>query len=229
MNEIQILYEDEDILAVNKPAGLPMHPNLDPLRPSLVSVLQEQLARRDGEPGYLGIHQRLDLETSGTVIFTRSFRANSGMASQFETRTVTKEYLALIGSKHVPDEWIADKSIGEPIRRGGPVRVGAKSGKAAKTQFFTLQRAKKGSLVKALLLSGRKHQIRAHLSSLGFPIIGDALYGGQVIVEKHKVARVMLHAWHLALNHPVSGKAIDIKAEPPQDFLETAQIMGIIW
>ena len=229
MNEIQILYEDEDILAVNKPSGLPMHPNLDPLRSNLAGALQCQLARRDGEPGYLGIHQRLDLETSGIVIFTRSSRANRGMACQFETRTVIKEYLALIGAVNIPDEWIADKSIGEPIRRGGPVRVGAKGGKAAKTQFVTLQRAKRGSLVKAVLLSGRKHQIRAHLASCGRPIIGDALYGGQLNVGKHKAARVMLHAWHLALNHPVSGEAIDIKAEPPQDFLETAHVMGIVW
>lgn len=229
MDEIQVLFEDEDILAVNKPAGLPMHPNLDPLRPNLVSALQELLAKRDGEPGYLGIHQRLDLETSGIVVFTRSSRANRGMACQFETRTVTKEYLALIGPEHVPDEWIADKPIGEPVRRGGPVKVGAKSGKAAKTQFFALQRAKKGTLVKAVLLSGRKHQIRAHLASCGHPIIGDALYGGQAVLGKHKVARAMLHAWHIALNHPVSGEAVEIKAEPPQDFLETAQIMGIVW
>lgn len=196
-----ILYADEDLLAVDKPAGLPMHANLDESRPHLVGLL--------GEP-YLGIHQRLDRDTSGVVVFARSLRANAGLARQFEQRLVRKSYHALAVRRPCPKEWRESRPLGDPARKGGPVTVGR--GKPAETLFRVLRTLPAALLIEARPLTGRKHQIRAHLAAAGLPLLGDPLYGGP------PGPRALLHACRLELAHPVTGEPLVLESPYPEDF-----------
>lgn len=196
-----ILFADEDLLAVDKPAGLAMHANLDENRPHLVGLL--------GEP-YLGIHQRLDRDTSGVVVFARSLRANAGLARQFEGRQVRKTYHALTVRRPCPREWRESRPLGDPARKGGPVTVGR--GKPAETLFRVLRTLSGALLVEARPRTGRKHQIRAHLAAAGLPLLGDPLYGGP------PGPRALLHACRLELAHPVTGEPLVLESPDPEDF-----------
>lgn len=209
---LKFLYEDEDLLAVDKPAGLAMHANLDPKRPHLVQLVQMHLQER-GLDTYLGIHQRLDLETSGVVVFTRSTRANPGIARQFEGREVRKTYhaLTILPRTAPPQEWRETRPLTDPARKGGPMRVGV-GGQAAETGFRLLRTLPHALLVEARPLTGRKHQIRAHLAASGMPLLGDVLYGGP------KGPRAMLHAHRLELVHPVTGEPLVLESPYPEDF-----------
>ncbi|MGI5844413.1 MAG: RluA family pseudouridine synthase [Candidatus Xenobium sp.] len=226
----RILFEDEDLLVVDKPAGLPMHANLDPTRPHLLALLETFLAQRDGQAGYLGIHQRLDLSTSGVVLLARSLLANPGLARQFEGRLVRKSYLALVratGKNPLPS-WIEARPLGAPLRRGGAVPVLESGGSAARTDFTVLASAGRALLVQACPQTGRKHQIRAHLAGRGLPILGDALYGGPRRVGTVAVARPMLHAWRLELQHPLSARPLCFEAPLPEDFSRLAEELGVL-
>jgi len=174
----RILFEDDDLLVVDKPAGLPMHANLDPARPHLVGLLEAFLARRDGQPGYLGIHQRLDMETSGVVLLARSLRANRGLARQFEGRLVRKSYMALVRAEGrvPPASWVETRPLAAPLRKGGPVRLLEPGGSPAQTEFTVLAASGRVLLIQACPQTGRKHQVRAHLAAGGLPILGDTLY-----------------------------------------------------
>ena len=239
MLEINILYEDEAILAAFKPAGLPMHANLDSERSNFVGLLQAFLAKRDGQSGYLGIHQRLDLGTSGIVIFTRCQEANPALAKQFAEHSLSKIYFAIANAHgHLASkEWDCRYALGEPVKRGGAVRWRHNS-KTTEAGFkeawthFTLKKRKNGLLLlQAELKSGRKHQIRAHLAAQKMPILGDILYGGADHVEigdaSFSVARPMLHARKLKLVHPLTGQSLQICAPLPEDFARIMQVAGM--
>lgn len=225
----RILYEDEDLLVVDKPAGLAMHANLDPGRPHLVGLLEALLRDRDGAPGYLGIHQRLDRDTSGVVLLARSLRANPGLARQFEGRTVRKTYhaLAVRPPGPLPRAWVERRPLGAPLRRGGAVAVLRTGGSPAETEFEVLQAAAGGLLVQARPRTGRKHQVRAHLAASGMPLLGDVLYGGPARLGPHAVGRPMLHAARLELRHPVTGAPLALEAPWPEDLAALARILGL--
>ena len=226
---VDILFEDEALIAVNKPARLPMHANLDPNRCHLVGVLSRQLQERDGEPGYLGIHQRLDWGTSGVVVFTRSREVNANIAEQFERHSLSKIYLALAMGERWPhrESWKVSVPLGEPLRKGGRVQLGGRTAVPARTNFRLLQRRGKYGLVEAHLETGRKHQIRAHLLSIGLHLCGDELYGGALIGAGTATERPMLHARSLSLVHPTSGQKLTLVAPVPADMIELAQRLGI--
>ena len=202
----RVLYRDEWLLAVNKPPGLPTVPTADPSRPSLVSLLRSWLG---GPNAYLGVHQRLDRDTSGVVLFTLQASANPALAAQFERREVHKLYEAIVvepGSRRLPDEWTAKGPLPGPD--------GAANGPHAETLFRVKQRLPGRVVVEARPLTGRKHQIRIHLGTAGFPILGDERYG-----RAERGRRLMLHARQLSFAHPVSGKPIVVECPPPGDFV----------
>lgn len=215
----RLLFEDADLLVVDKPPGIPMHANLDPDRPHLVALVEDLLRRRDGEAGYLGIHQRLDLDTSGVVLFSRSQRANPGLARQFEGRTVAKTYLAITPRPEAmpPAEWVESRPLGVPARKGGAVPV-TPGGSPAETWFRVRRASSSGLLLEARPRTGRKHQIRVHLAAAGLPILGDTLYGGSARLGGLVAPRPMLHAWKLQLHHPVTGDPFEVAAPLPPDF-----------
>ncbi len=215
-----VLYEDEYLLAVNKPAGLAMHPTADPRRPNLVDCLKLWLAQR-GRPTrrdvYLGLHQRLDRDTSGVALFTLDPAANARLKQQFEERVVVKIYHALTARPRrlPPRAWRCSL----PLEIGGNGRVALCRGEAgvdAQTDFTLLEVFPNALLVEARPRTGRKHQVRVHLAHAGLPVLGDRLYGsGQV---DRAAARTMLHAARLELRHPLTGAPLLLVAHDPADF-----------
>ncbi|MGZ3694055.1 MAG: RluA family pseudouridine synthase [Bdellovibrionota bacterium] len=210
----QILYEDKDIIVVNKPPLLPTHETRDQSRHHLVQALKEFIAERDGKKPqdvYLGIHHRLDRDTSGAIMFTKRTEANAKVAQAFQAQEVRKTYLAIVlGGLPKP---IAIKSFLGPSpknkRQQATVQRGGKFAETLVRSLATTTAAGKViSLLEAAPKTGRTHQIRVHLSENKLPILGDHTYG----VQFPGVPRLMLHAWRL----DILGKSF--YAPMPEDF-----------
>lgn len=224
----RILFEDEWLIAVDKPAGLPTQPTVDAKRPSLFSVLQGFLGRRDGAEPYLGLHHRLDRDTSGVVLFTKDRRANAATAALFSGKTAQKTYQALAATgAGCAEDWAIENHLGAVGRVGKLERFGAvrSGGDPAQTSFRLIERLGAASLVEARPHTGRTHQIRVHLSECGHPIYGDALYGGAPYLVtcaggRMAVPRVLLHAAQLEFPHPMTGAAVSVCCALPADFEE---------
>jgi 23S rRNA pseudouridine1911/1915/1917 synthase len=206
-----ILHRDSVLLAVDKPPGLPTHPTADPLRPSLVGHVRSYLGERGG---YLAVHQRLDRDTSGVVLFATDPRANPGLARAFAGRQVEKTYLALTAR---PDPLPPHRlRICAPLASSGKggVVVGGREAKDTETEVTVREVLADALLVEARPLTGRKHQVRVHLAHAGMPILGDAAYGE----EGARAPRTMLHAQRLVLPHPLTGELLVVRSPTPADF-----------
>jgi 23S rRNA pseudouridine1911/1915/1917 synthase len=209
-----VLYRDGALVAVDKPAGLPTHATADRARPSLVAHLEGYL-RRLGQGAYVGVHQRLDRDTSGVVLFATDERANAGLARAFEGRRVEKTYLALVvRPRLVPrGRLVVRAALGSP----GPGRratLGGAGAKPAETEVAVREVLAEALLVEARPRTGRRHQVRAHLAHAGMPILGDPLYGH----ASGRAPRLMLHARRLVLPHPLTGAPLEIESPVPEDF-----------
>jgi 23S rRNA pseudouridine1911/1915/1917 synthase len=209
-----VLYRDEWLVAVAKPAGLPTHATADRSRPSLVAHVERFLAESGG-PGAVAVHQRLDRDTSGVVLFASSPAANAGLARAFDGHEVEKVYLALTArpNRLPPAAFVVDAPLaaGGPARR--PVRAGGEGARPARTEVAVRETLPGALLVEARPLTGRRHQVRVHLSHAGLPILGDPFYG-----DASAAPRLMLHAARLVLRHPVTGEALSIECPLPPDF-----------
>ncbi len=192
-----LITEVDGLLVVHKPAGLLTHATADRSRENLVDLLRQ--ARPD--LNQLTLQHRLDRETSGVILFTTSVEMRAPVAQQFENRQVEKEYLCWVQGKRLESSWSVEASLQQ---RSGRVRVGP--GQAARTDFRLLRREGSYCLLQARPLTGRKHQIRAHLAHRGLPIVGDELFGGE------EASRLMLHAHRLTLTLPGSGKNVTFEA-----------------
>lgn len=205
----RFLYRDAHVLVVDKPAGLPMHATADASRPNLFDLVRALLRAEGGREPYLGLHQRLDRETSGAVMFTLDRAANAPIARALETGSgIAKTYHALCARPRgrLPRSWRDEGPLGD----GGP---------EALTDFAVLRPLAGALLVEARPATGRKHQIRIQLAARGAPILGDARYGGG------GAARVMLHAHRLAFRHPSTGATVTVTSPYPPDF---ARLLGAL-
>lgn len=204
---LAVLFEDDWLIAADKPSGLPTHETADAARPSLTALVERHVGRR------VFVHHRLDAGTSGVVLFAKAAEANASMAKSFAEREVDKTYIALV--QRPPIEWPKAMSIDSPIAilKNGTARVES-GGLPALTQVRVLAAGRDRCLVEARPVSGRKHQIRVHLASAGAPIIGDARYGSGSV----DASRLMLHAERLAIDHPVTGKPLVITSPRPAAF-----------
>jgi RluA family pseudouridine synthase len=208
-----ILFRDEVLLAVDKPPGLPTHATADPSRPSLVAHVARHL-RATGAGSYVAVHQRLDRDTSGVVLFATDRRANEGLADAFAGRAVEKTYVALTARPPGPPPRRLRVSV--PLAgEGRRVTVGGAGAKAAETEVVVRETLASALLVEARPLTGRKHQLRAHLAHAGMPILGDPVYGD----AGERAPRLMLHARRLALPHPLTGEPLVIESPLPEDFV----------
>ncbi|MFO0612241.1 MAG: pseudouridine synthase [Polyangiaceae bacterium] len=209
-----ILFEDASVIAVDKPIGISTHAPDDRHRDDVVTRLGAFLRAR-GDDTYLGIHQRLDRDTSGVLVFARSKGANPSLAKQFEGRHVEKTYVAVVeGKLRLPSDGVL-RDVLAPDRDGN-VRVVERSargkGQSAVTRVRVLERKSGRALVEARPETGRTHQIRAQLAHAGAPIVGDAAYGG----APH--ARLMLHARALELRHPISDRPLALSSPVDASF-----------
>ncbi len=227
MSAAAILYEDESLIVVNKPAGLPTQPTLDEARDNLYALMKKFLATRDSRPdAYVGLHHRLDRDTSGVVLFTKVKEANAGVSALFSEHQAVKIYQALVlkpqasnallqqGSAEVRNYLAKKRGAGKRAR----IEVVHSGGDFAHTRFKVLRVEGRGALIEAQPLTGRTHQIRVHLASLGLPILGDVFYGGIGKIGEFQVPRSMLHAGSLTFVHPLLKKELSIAAPLPEDF-----------
>ena len=222
---LEILFEDKHLLAVNKTAGMIVHPGAGTGEDTLVHAL---LAHCEGSLSGVGgverpgIVHRLDRETSGIILVAKNDRAHRGLAEQFSERTLHKEYVALVAG--TPE--LLSGSIQKPIGRNKQQRhkmavvEADQGGKDAHTDWQVEEKfGKLAALVRCTIHTGRTHQIRVHLKSLGHILLGDEVYGWKPDPRlKRQPARVMLHAEHLIFRHPVTGKSIELRAPLPADF-----------
>ncbi len=219
VTEARVLYEDDALLVLDKPAGLPTHATADARRPHLYGLAQQFLARRSGGAGrvapYLGLHQRLDSDTSGVVLFTKDPAANAPLAALFARRALAKTYHALTARppRLPPARWQVHEALAVTGRRSRPVAPDP-AGQEAETRFALVESWPGGLLVEARPVTGRKHQIRVHLAGAGLPILGDPVYGRP---QPH-APRLMLHALRLALPHPLTGAPLVVESAYPDDF-----------
>lgn len=214
---LQVLYEDKYLLAVSKPSGLlTIQDGYQPELPHVRQLLEAQF-------GHLLIVHRLDRETSGLLLLARSAAAHQHISVQFEKHTVQKNYLAII--RGVPG-W-QSKDVNLPLRSSVGRRkrtiVDQKNGKPARSLLDVLGNSQDYSLIQAKPSTGRTHQIRAHLYALGYPILGDSLYGAESNNPSGYADRLSLHALTLRFRHPETGEVITLSASTSQDFLETAR------
>jgi RluA family pseudouridine synthase len=211
-----VLYRDDALLAVDKPSGLPTHATADPSRPSLVAHVERYL-QGQGAGAYVAVHQRLDRDTSGVVLFATDERANAGLARAFEGRRVEKTYVALVARPRLVPR--GPLLVRRPLASPGPGRrqatIGGEGAKHAETEIVVREVLADALLVEARPRTGRRHQVRAHLAHAGMPILGDPLYGDAVA----RASRPMLHARRLALPHPLTGLPLVIESRLPEDFV----------
>lgn len=221
---LDILYEDKHLLALNKPSGMVVHPGAATGGDTLVHAL---LAHCKGSLSGIGgverpgIVHRLDRETSGVMLVAKNDAAHRGLSEQFSERTLHKEYLALVTGRPGLLSGIIDRPIGRNPNHRHKMAVveEEKGGKPARTDWEVVEAfGDLANLVRCTIHTGRTHQIRVHMKSLGHVILGDVVYGWKPHPRiEPKPERVMLHAEHLVVTHPVNGKTLDLRAPLPDD------------
>jgi len=224
---LDVVYEDEHLVVLNKPAGLVVHPAPGNWRGTLLNGL----LAHDTKAGQLpraGIVHRLDKDTSGLMVVARTRAAMDALVRMIAAREVSRQYLALA---HRPWSGPARREVQGAIGRDprnrlrmAVVDLGLQSGKPAHTTFELLHSGSQGCWLRCTLHTGRTHQIRVHAAAIGHPLLADTLYGGAPAAGLQRQA---LHAWRLAFTHPVSGQELVFKAPPPADFLLALQSWGV--
>jgi 23S rRNA pseudouridine1911/1915/1917 synthase len=210
---VEILYEDAAVIAVNKPAGLTVHAGAGQHDGTLVNRLVHhfQGLSQVGGDERPGIVHRLDKDTSGVLLVARTDAAHRALAAQFAARTVQKTYLALVNGRVNADSGRIVKPIArDPVRR---TRMTARlaTGREAITEYQVRQRWEKFTLLEVRIKTGRTHQIRVHLASLGHPVAGDRLYGAPA------AQRLFLHAWRIGFTSPATGQTVTVEAALPAE------------
>jgi len=231
---LSIVFEDGDIIVVNKPAGMVTHPGAGNRNGTLANALlhyDSNLKLLDRA----GIVHRLDKDTSGLLVVARNEKSQKNLVEQMQMHSVSREYSAIVYG-----HMVAGGTVDEPISRDSRDRVKqavSKSGKEARTHYRVIDRFQNHTHIKAVLETGRTHQIRVHMSHIGYPLIGDPIYGGKVrfpkkASEELKVAlknfnRQALHAKKLSLTHPSSGSTLSWKVPIPDDMLTILEVLSM--
>ena len=230
---LNIVFEDEDIIIINKPFGLVTHPGAGNWNGTLANALlyyDPKLSKLDRA----GIVHRLDKNTSGLMVIARNEKSQKYLVEQLQSHSVVREYSAIVYG-----HMISGGSVNDPIGRDPKDRIKqtvSSSGKDATTHYRVIDRFKSHTHVKAILETGRTHQIRVHLSHIGYPLLGDPMYGGRVRFPK-KASEILkesllgfkrqaLHSKKLTLNHPSTGELMSWKVPLPDDMLELLAILN---
>ena len=223
---LDILFEDKDLLVLNKPAGVVVHPSAGHDEHTLVNALLHHCAGKLSGIGGVarpGIVHRLDKETSGCLVVAKNDVAHVALAEQFAGRTLEKIYHAIVCGEVSREEGEIHAAIARHPSHRKRMAVTDGSGREAWTSYRVLERLRAATLLEASLHTGRTHQIRVHFAHLGFPVAGDAIYGGRqnrrmVEVTGYTAPRQMLHASKLSFTHPTKQKKMTFEAPRPKDF-----------
>jgi 23S rRNA pseudouridine1911/1915/1917 synthase len=214
---VEVLYEDDAVLAINKPAGLVVHAGAGNHEGTLVNRLVHHFQSLSKVGGDLrpGIVHRLDKDTSGVLLVARTDAAHRTLAAQFSGRTVEKTYLALVHGSVRDETGRVTKPIARDPNRRTRMTCGlVDSGREALTTYRVLRRFERFTYLEVRIGTGRTHQIRVHLASLGHPVAGDHLYGAP---KQSTVPRIFLHAWRIAFTSPATGEGVSVEAPLPSD------------
>jgi 23S rRNA pseudouridine1911/1915/1917 synthase len=224
---LQILFEDEAILVVDKPAGMVVHPAAGHVGGTLVNaVLGRTPGLSTGDVERPGIVHRLDRDTSGLIVVAKKENALKNLQRQFSSRMVHKTYLALVyGQVPVPEGRIEAPLARDPHDRKRFAVVASARSRQAVTIFRVVERLRDFSLLKVELVTGRTHQIRVHLAFIQHPVVGDRVYGGKRRNDLG-LGRQFLHAWRLGFLHPIDGEPMEFTAKLPADLREALRSAG---
>ena len=219
--DLVVVYEDPDLVVIDKPAGLVTHPAPGHPDHTLANAVLAHCPDLEGVGGEVrpGLVHRLDRDTSGLIVVAKNDAAQAGLSAQFKDRTVSKAYLAAVTGRPEPERATIDAPIGRHPRSRTRMAIVA-TGREAVTEYDVLRRLRGYSLVEARPRTGRTHQIRVHLASIGHPVAGDVTYGKSAAgLDRH-----FLHAHRLAFDHPRTGKRLELESALPEDlrvWLET--------
>lgn len=224
--DLDIVYEDDDLLVINKPSGLVVHPAPGHYQDTLVNGLLAYSNKLSDINGKFrpGIVHRIDKDTSGLLVVCKNNESHEALANQLSDKTLFRQYLAIVHGEIEEDEGEIIAPIGRDPRDRVKMAVVAKNSKEAQTNFKVLERYDHYTLVSCNLLTGRTHQIRVHFDFINYPLVGDPLYGIKPTIDTKGQA---LHAYKLGFIHPRSGEYMEFEAKPPQEFVDTLnQIKG---
>ncbi|MGZ5311763.1 MAG: RluA family pseudouridine synthase [Solirubrobacterales bacterium] len=216
--EPRILFEDDQIIVLDKPAGLVVHPAPSHRGPTLADWLGERAG--GGEPERRGIVHRLDKDTSGLMVVARTEAAHGELSRQIKAREVEREYVALVEGALESRTGTIDAPLGRDRRRRTRRAVRGAGEREARTHFEVIEALPADTLVAARLETGRTHQIRVHFAAIGHPIAGDPEYG---TAGRHGLERQFLHARRLALRHPADGRELSFESPLPRDLADALE------
>lgn len=216
---LDIVYEDDDLLVINKEAGLVVHPAPGHADDTLVNAL---LARNPelqavGDEVRPGIVHRLDRDTSGLIIVAKNQHALAALQEQMQRHEIVKRYLALVEGVVKPDKGSIDAPIGRDTRNRQQMTITTRESREARTHFRVLERFQRHTLLLLQLETGRTHQIRVHLKAIGHPVVGDPTYGSGNVLKDVSLHRQFLHAYQLEFKQPTTGETITLQASLPPD------------
>ncbi len=234
---LDVVYEDEHLIVVNKPAGMVVHPAAGNPDGTLVNALLHHChGRLSGIGGVArpGIVHRIDKDTSGLLVVAKSDKAHEGLARQFKDHSIHRRYLAVCAGHPSPPEGTIEGRIGRSDSNRKKMTLLEKNssrGKHAITHFKTLKNLDSSALIECRLETGRTHQVRVHCASIGHALLGDPTYGRtpaklRPVLKHLEFARQALHAQSLGFEHPVSGQWIEFSSEPPADMRELIDELG---
>ncbi len=216
---LDIIYEDDDLMVVNKPVGMVVHPAVGNLHGTLVNAIMfhcgDRLSSINGvvRPG---IVHRIDKDTSGLLLVAKTDAAHQGLSRQFYEHTITRRYLALVQDNIKQDEGVVDLPIGRDPRNRLKKMVNGAGPKEAVTHYRVLERYGEYTLIECRLETGRTHQIRVHMAYIKHPLVGDPVYGSKKQV--FNVEGQLLHAGTLGFRHPIKGEYMEFKVDLPDEF-----------
>ena len=218
---LDVIFEDKHLIVLNKSAGMVVHPGVGTGEDTLVHALLAHCAGSLSGIGGVerpGIVHRIDKDTTGLIVVAKTDEAHRALSDQFAVRSLVKEYVAIVAGVPKTASGTIDRAIARhPVHRHRMTT--GEGGRPSKTDWTVLEVfPERAALVRCRIHTGRTHQIRVHLKSIGHPLLGDVTYGWKQVAKQHKPERVMLHAEHLIFTHPVTGRIMDMHAPLPTDF-----------
>ena len=216
---LDIVYEDDDVLIVNKPRGMVVHPAAGNYTGTLVNaVMYHCKGRLSSINGVIrpGIVHRIDKDTSGLLMIAKNNEAHKSLATQLEKHTIKRSYQAIVYNNFTEDEGTVDAPIGRDLSNRLRQAVTYSNSREAYTTYRVLERFGRFTLIEAVLKTGRTHQIRVHMAYIGHPVAGDAVYGPRNVITE--LGGQCLHARLLGFDHPVTGERIELSSELPEYF-----------
>ena len=222
---LQIVYEDDDLLVIDKPAGLTVHPAPGHPNHTLVNAILAHLSELPETDDWRrpGIVHRLDKDTSGLVLVAKNNAAHQNLTEQFRSRSVVKNYLVLVQGRLTPPDGTIEAPIGrDRAHRERMAVVAAGHGREARTHYHVVRYIGHYTLLEVRPETGRTHQIRVHLGAIGYPVVGDAVYG----VKSVHLSRQFLHAARLGFRLPATGEFVEFQADLPPDLAQALKEIG---